>query len=370
MTSVSAYRIENLEEADTPLLAVYPDIVVKNIGKLISFFPDKKQIRPHVKTHKCPQVVKLLIEAGITKFKCATIAEAEMLAIAGAVDILLAYQPIGPKVFRFIKLMTTYPDCSFSCLVDNETSAQQISKAAIEFNLIAGVWIDLNVGMDRTGVLPATEGKRLFQFCGHLDGIKIAGLHAYDGHLTDPDPGVRLAQADEGFAAVRNLANDLVLAGFDLPNIVAGSTPTIQYYAQQPNIECSPGTFIYWDQHYQRQFPELAFENAALVISRVISKPNPETVCLDLGYKAVSSESSKEERVDFPELSDAQIISQSEEHLLVFSGASELQISDVVYGLPYHIGRTCNLYEACAIIKDHKIEEYWHHTARSRCINL
>lgn len=370
MKQLAAYTIEGLNEIDTPFLAVYTDVVERNIQTLMGLFTDKGQIRPHVKTHKCPEVVKLLLNAGITKFKCATIAEAEMLALAGAVDVLMAYQPTGPKIGRFLNLINTYPSCAFSCLVDNEFSAQQISDAAVALGLRVSVWVDLNVGMNRTGVLPAGEGKKLFQFCSHLRGIVVAGLHAYDGHLTGPDANVRLAQAEAGFADVKNLANDLVLAGFKAPRIVAGSTPTIQFYARQANVECSPGTFIYWDQYYRHLYPELGFENAALVITRVISKPGPDSICLDLGYKAISSEGNENERVDLPELPDAKVVSQSEEHLLIESVMPELRIGEAVYGVPYHIGRTCNLYEECVVIQNHQAKARWPHTGRCRRITL
>jgi D-serine deaminase-like pyridoxal phosphate-dependent protein len=127
MEKFENYKIENINEIDTPALLIYPSIIKRNIQHLLSLFSDIKQIRPHVKTHKCPQVVQLLIDAGITKFKCATIAEVEMLATNGAVDVLLAYQPVGPKVQRFITLIQTYRECSFSCLIDNKTTAQEIS---------------------------------------------------------------------------------------------------------------------------------------------------------------------------------------------------------------------------------------------------
>jgi D-serine deaminase-like pyridoxal phosphate-dependent protein len=366
MTPFTTFYIENLEEADTPFLAVYPEIIQSNIRKLISLFYNKGQIRPHVKTHKCPQVVKLLLDAGITKFKCATIAEAEMLALSGAGDVLLAYQPVGPKVSRFINLILTYPACSFSCLVDNEASARQIADAAMGQSLVASVWIDLNVGMNRTGILPGAGGVNLFEYCSQLEGLTVVGLHAYDGHLTDPDSANRFAQAEAGFRPVRKLADELLLSGFEGLRIVAGSTPTIQFYASQADVECSPGTFIYWDQHYQNVYPELGFSNAGLIITRVISKPDSTTVCLDLGYKAISSEGPANERVDLLQLPHAHIISQSEEHLLVATGGTNLQVGDTVYGLPYHIGRTCNLYEACAVVEENQVKTHWLHTARHR----
>jgi D-serine deaminase-like pyridoxal phosphate-dependent protein len=364
--TVFAYTIENSGTNDTPFFAVYPAIIQRNIQRLISIFGNTNQIRPHVKTHKCPQVIKLLLDAGITKFKCATIAEAQMLALSGAKDILLAYQPVGPKVSRFLQLIVNYPESRFSCLVDNEVSAKLISEAALLLNVVASIWIDLNVGMNRTGIKPGYESKKLYALCSKLPGLQVVGLHAYDGHLTDPDSNKRLAQVKICFTAVTNFVDELIHSGFDPPKIVAGSTPTIQYYAKQPGVECSPGTFIYWDQHYQKCFPELGFENAALVVSRVVSNPDSMTACLDLGYKSIASEGPLNQRLNMPQLPHAQTVSQSEEHLLIQTGQTELQIGEIVYGLPYHIGRTCNLYEGCNVVEENQITGFWLHTARSR----
>jgi D-serine deaminase-like pyridoxal phosphate-dependent protein len=366
MDWIDTYDIVNADKVDTPFLAVYPDIIKENIKSLIRLFKSTDQIRPHVKTHKCPQVVRLLLDAGITKFKCATIAEAEMLALAGAPDVLMAYQPVGPKIDRFMQLMVAFPACTLSCLVDNELSARQISNQASQLNVTVNIWIDLNVGMNRTGIASNADAKELVDLCSRLPHVKVVGFHAYDGHITDADQHTRHHQAKRGFDTVKSLVDELAASVYPDLRIVAGSTPTIAYYAQQPGVECSPGTFIYWDQHYQHLYPELPFKNAAVVVTRVISKPEPYRVCLDLGYKAISSESPATERVDFPQHPDATVISQSEEHLLVEVKSTELQTGDTVYGLPYHIGRTCNLYEGCAVVDGGRITGNWLHTARKR----
>lgn len=364
------YEIKNADQEDSPFLAVYLENVKQNIATLNEIFSDQSRIRPHVKTHKCPQIVKLLLDSGITKFKCSTIAEAEMLALAGVIDIMLAYQPVGRKVDRLLKMMKTYPLCSFSCLLDNESSAKVLSCSAINASLKVGVWIDLNNGMNRTGVSLGDDGVELFRLCSRLTGLDVIGLHCYDGHLTDHDSNLRLKNAEAGFKKVEEFASCLVDIGFDYPRIVAGSTPTIQFYAQRQNVECSPGTFIYWDEHYKILYPELNFKNAALVVSRVISKPTSSSICLDLGYKAISSEGPLNERVNFFDLNGPDAILHSEEHLLVSLKNSVPEVGATLYGIPYHIGRTINLYDKCVVIEDELVTEYWEHTARSRSISL
>src|SRR5690349_8833137 len=102
------YEIKNIDEIDSPALVVYPERVKENIRTIKSMI-EVNRLRPHIKTHKTKEVTLLLLEAGITKFKCATIAEAELLGICGAPDVLLAYQPVGPKLNRFITLLSKFP---------------------------------------------------------------------------------------------------------------------------------------------------------------------------------------------------------------------------------------------------------------------
>src|ERR1700754_572473 len=99
------YRISNVDQLDTPALVVYPDRVKENIRTAVDMVGDPARLRPHVKTHKSPETTRLMLAGGIRSFKCATIAEAEMLALEGAEDVLLAYQPVGPKAARFIALI-------------------------------------------------------------------------------------------------------------------------------------------------------------------------------------------------------------------------------------------------------------------------
>jgi D-serine deaminase-like pyridoxal phosphate-dependent protein len=100
MTSDDWYSIHSITAIDSPALIIYKDRVEENIRRLVASIDDVKRLRPHIKTHKSPEVSRMMLEAGIKKFKCATIAEAEMLAVSGAPDVLLAYQPVGPKAER------------------------------------------------------------------------------------------------------------------------------------------------------------------------------------------------------------------------------------------------------------------------------
>ena len=364
------YRIENIDEIDTPALAIYPERVKENIRIMKTFVPDVDRLRPHVKTNKSAETTRLLLEAGIYKFKCATIAEAEMLAIEKAPDILLAYQPVGPKILRLAELVRKFPVSKFSCLIDNIESARNISEAFEKVNSTIHVLIDLNIGMNRTGIAPESA-LHLYETCQNLNGINIIGLHPYDGHLRDPDLSIRTKNCDDAFAKVEALKNLIVKqSGKDLIIVVGGST-TFSIHAKRKNVECSPGTIIYWDKGYQSIFNELPFLWAALVITRIISKPDEETLCVDLGHKSIASENPLNNRVYFLNGSNLQPLGHSEEHMTLKADKNNsYKVGDVLYGVPYHICPTVALYDETVVVESNKSTGRWMTTARKRRITL
>lgn len=239
MTNI--FEILNVQEMDSPALAIYPSIVKSNIEKAVAMFGNSK-LRPHVKTCKTIEVVKLMIDAGITKFKCATVAEAEMLALAGAKDVLIALQPAATAIIRIKKLRNYYPATLISCLVDNINSFKKISSTFIDNPL--AVFIDINIGMNRTGVNPK-DAIKLIEYCLSLPGIELEGIHAYDGHINDFDVAQRKQRADKIFTIaleIKNAAN--YKSGKEL-SLVIGGTPTFPFYTGYDHVECSPGTFFF-----------------------------------------------------------------------------------------------------------------------------
>ena len=261
------YAIVNINSLDTPALVVYPERVKANIQLLKSMVYGVEWLRPHVKTHKMAEVAQMMLAEGISKFKCATIAEAEMLARAGATDVLLAYQPVGPKINRLLSLVQNFPNTHFSCIFDNLLVAQAIAEVFAEAQLTIPLYVDLNVGMNRTGIKPGPEALNLYLTASKMAGVKPIGLHAYDGHLRDQDFALRKENCDQAFAVVTQLASKIVKEGCDAPKIVAGGSPTFPIHAQRKNVECSPGTFIFWDWGYSQLLPEQPFSFAALVVN-------------------------------------------------------------------------------------------------------
>jgi D-serine deaminase-like pyridoxal phosphate-dependent protein len=366
------YTIDNIHELDSPALVVYPDNVKYNIELAVGMVgEDASRLRTHIKTHKSKEPVLLQMEAGIKKFKCATIAEAEVLGMCEAPDVLLAYQPIGPKLKRLIRLIQKYPVTQYACLIDNIAAAEAISVEALANGLQIPVYIDLNVGMNRTGISPDAKAVDLYIAANNLQGIKPVGLHAYDGHIHEPELDVRIMKSEAILATVLNLQADIESKGIAKPLIIAGGSPTFPFYADKEGLDCSPGTFIYWDAGYDEAFAEQDFIPAVLVVTRVISLPDETKICLDLGHKSIAAESPLDRRVRFLNASELQPISQSEEHLVMEAGKGHTyKPGDVLYGLPYHVCPTVAAYERAITIEDNNITGEWLNLARDRKITI
>jgi len=362
------FTIQDVSTIDTPTLLVYPERVQQNIDAAINLVGEPSRLRPHIKTHKTKEVTEMLMRSGVHQFKCATIAEAELLGLCKAPDVLLAYQPVGPKLKRFLSLIQHYPETQYACLTDNIPAAREIAEAAKEHAIQITVYIDLNVGMNRTGIAPEAAYD-LVKFCLQQPSLQLAGLHAYDGHIRNPDPVERKKVCDIAFARTTALQKNVQEEFGVSLTIIAGGSPSFPIHAKREAVICSPGTFVYWDHGYGSLFPEQPFVPAALVLTRIISLPAPGMICTDLGHKSIAAENPLEKRVVFLNAPELKAVSQSEEHLVLMAPENHsYQPGDILYGLPMHICPTCALYErAITVINQEKSGE-WMITARDRKI--
>jgi D-serine deaminase-like pyridoxal phosphate-dependent protein len=358
------YTFKETDRIDTPALMVYPDRVAQNIKRLKAMVPATGVLRPHVKTNKSVDATRMMIAHGINKFKCATITEAEMLGRCKAPDALLAYQPTRQKLDRLLKVLRAHPDTAYSCLVDNLKSGQMMDAFAREHGIVLSVFIDLNAGMNRTGIA-AEPAFNLFVALSSLSGLNVRGFHAYDGHIRNLDVQERTAHCDADFAAVEDMREKISQAGYPYPLLIAGGSPTFLIHSKRKNVECSPGTFIFWDKGYHDTIPDQDFLYAALVVSRVVSMPTASKICIDLGYKCISSENELQNRVFFLNAPDLKPYSQSEEHMVIEVGEGHnYQIGDLFYVVPIHICPTVAMYDQAHTVIEHSLYDTWPIQAR------
>ena len=292
MDKIDWYTIKNESEIISPSLLVYPDRIRKNIELMIEIAGGTDKLRPHIKTHKMVEIVKLQQEYGIQKFKCATIAEAELLGMCNAEDVLLAMQPVEIDVYRFFDLIEKYPKSKFSTIVDNRFTVKEFSKIGKLKGVRVSLWMDINNGMNRTGILPYGEAKDLFEFMSDCQTIIAEGFHVYDGHIRNKNFKERKEICDKDFQPVLDLKENLEKKGIKVKGIVAGGTGTFPIHKDREGVVASPGTPLLWDAGYGGIFSDLKFVPAAILLTRIISKPNLKLACFDLGHKSVASEMS------------------------------------------------------------------------------
>jgi D-serine deaminase-like pyridoxal phosphate-dependent protein len=362
--------VDNVNEVCSPALLVYPDRIEENIRRTIKIAGGAHYLRPHVKTHKMAEIVAMQIKHGINKFKCATISEAEMVAKCGAEDLLLAMQPVGPNLERFFKLKQTFIKSKISCIADNEEIIIQLAEMARKTGMETQVWIDLNLGMNRTGVIPGEKAARLYRRVVDSPMLEAAGLHAYDGHFHEHDFSVRERKCNESFNEVISLKDSLEAEGISNIKIIAGGTPTFPIHALREGVELSPGTLFLWDWGYSTSFTDMDFLHAAVLLTRIVSKPGKELLCLDLGHKAVASEMAQP-RVKLLGIRNYTITGHNEEHMIIRTPeADKYKTGDHLYGIPWHICPTVDRHENVTIVTNNLASGEWMVEARKRKITI
>jgi D-serine deaminase-like pyridoxal phosphate-dependent protein len=364
------YEIENVDKINSPSLLIYSERVSENIIRMIDIVGDVNRLRPHVKTHKMQEIIKLEMIIGISSYKCATIAETEMVASCGATDILLAIQPVGPNLARFFKLKQAFPGCKISCIADSYEVMVQLSEMALKTGQETHVWIDINNGMNRTGIPPGEEAELLYRKLSSLPMLKAEGLHVYDGHIHEPDYSKREKLCNDSYEGVTTLINNLNRSGFSGVRIIAGGTPTFPIHALRKGVECSPGTLLLWDYGYSSSFKDMDFLHAAILLTRITSKPMKDLLCLDLGHKAVASEM-PQPRIKILGLENYTIVSHNEEHMVIrTSEAGKFQPGDPFYCIPWHICPTVDRYDTVSVVDKHIVNAEWKVAARKRKITI
>lgn len=364
------FHIDDEDQIPSPSLLLYRERIEHNLKLMIEIAGGPERLRPHVKTHKLGQIVKRQIELGIAKFKCSTIAEAEMTAGAGAPDVMLAMPCVGVNAFRFAELARQHPDKIFSTIADDEETIRFLAAAAQRCRVTLGVYLELDPGMARTGILPGEQAAYLAKVIKETPRLQFAGIHAYDGHIHDADAEVRRKRCDEAFAPIVKFRDELQSSGVIVKEFVAGGSPTFPFHAEHKDRLCSPGTTVLWDFGYGDKFKDLPFQHAAVLLARVISKPGRNRITLDLGHKAVAAEN-PHPRVRFEEAPDAKAVMHSEEHLVLEVEQSErFLIGQALHGIPLHVCPTVALHGEAVVIDGGKAADRWPIQARNRRITV
>lgn len=344
----------------TPALLIYRDLVLANVDttiRLLNGNPDRW--RPHVKTAKLGYVMKMLTVRGVTAFKCATSLELLTAVRAGARDVLVAYPVMGANAIRIRQISAEHPQVAISVLVESEGQLDSWVDSGI------GIFLDINPGMNRTGVgQDRTEEivKLVKRICSV--GLEFRGLHYYDGHLGALPLPERKAQAHAGYDRLMHIVETLEAKNLPVREIVTAGTPTFPCTLSYPKFSqpglvhrSSPGTVVYCDATALEQLPEkLGYVPAALVLSRVVSKPTSEVITCDAGHKTLSVDCGVPNCL-VAGMNYLEPLRPSEEHLpiRVPEKAVSPELSDLVYLIPRHVCPTVNNFDWALVIAEGEI---------------
>jgi D-serine deaminase-like pyridoxal phosphate-dependent protein len=367
------YAIADTSQMLSPSLVVFRDLVEGNLAEMIRIAGSPNRLRPHCKTHKMREVVELELARSITRHKCATIAEAEMLAEAGVQDIFWAYNPVGPNIGRVARFVQKYPHVKLAVTGDHPSPISILANALASAGKSVEVLLDIDCGQHRTGRPIGPAAHDLYQKIARMPGITPGGLHLYDGHNHQKDVAQRRVAVHAIWKLAAEFRDQLVADGLSVPRIVAGGTASFPIFAAiyDPAIELSPGTIVFHDWGYSDSFPDLAFTPAAMMLTRVISRPTENRVTLDLGYKAVASDPPAGNRVIFPAVPDAKAVLQNEEHLVIeTSQADRFQPGDELLATPRHICPTSALHKEVYVVSGGRLVGTWSVAARDRMLTI
>jgi D-serine deaminase-like pyridoxal phosphate-dependent protein len=364
------YELADPSGTASPALLYYPEIIRANTARAVGMAGSPERLWPHVKTHKLAEIVRIQQEAGIGRYKCATAAEAEILGGCGVQDILLAYPLVGPAIPRFLLLMQNFRLTGWWAIGDSDAALAELDRQAHAAGLRPNVLIDVNMGMDRTGV-PLREAEAFYRAQAKRKNLRVRGFHGYDGHIRDADPALRNAAASPAAESVLAARERLLDDGYECGAVVLGGTPTFPCHTGRADAFLSPGTLFVHDHGHAGRYRDLPFTPAAAILTRVISLPGEGLFTLDLGHKAIAADPPGA-RGAIVSLPGAVPVSQSEEHWVWrFGGHAPMpRIGDALYVIPSHICPTAALYAEVYAVRDGRIAETWDVRARNRKITI
>lgn len=357
------------QEADripTPALICSPKVIKENIRRMVDMAGDRNRLWVHIKTIKSPHIVSLLREAGIRHFKCATYAEAEMAGDCECENVLWAYPLVGPNIRLLLDLQRRFPQTNWFGLSDNPGQIDVIGQTANRAGQEIRLMMDVDLGQHRTGITPDALPD-LCHAAMKTQGVSLQGVHAYDGHVHASGLMERQAMTDAEHERLDPIVQALRAQGMPLKWIIWGGTPTFPCHAKYPGACLSPGTCVLHDAGYGRRFPDLPFEAAAMVLTRVISHPAPNLFTTDLGYKALASDPDQP-RARLLGYEHALSVLQNEEHwtLRLPNGQQLPPIGQVLYAIPVHICPTVNLYSCYLAVNNGTVDARWAIPGRDR----
>lgn len=355
-SAIASYELPEslLSQLQTPALLVYLDRVRGNIQSMIGYAGSADRWRPHLKTTKMPEVWRELLAAGVNHFKCATTREASVFVdmtndLGATADLLVAYPMRGPALRRLAEIAAGAKTVTVSLLVEDPDLIDDLPPGM-------GVFVDINPGMNRTGI-PMLDTGAIVRVV-RAAGDRFRGLHFYDGHQHDEDLEARRTAIFAGYERLLALVELLAADGIGVGEVVTAGTPAFHQALQFDAFRgsgalvhrVSPGTVVFHDGRSQLENPDVELQPAALVLTRVISHPAAAVVTCDAGSKSLAAEAGDPCAFVLGS-SSLQAMVPSEEHLPMGCIGDLPPRGAALLLVPRHVCPTVNLAESCVLIE-------------------
>ena len=360
-----------LEDLDTPAMLVDLDKMERNIASWQTEISSHNvKLRPHVKTHKVPEIAKLQLQAGASGITVAKVAEAEVFAAQGINDIFIAYPIIGAAKWQRVANLAR--DRQIIVGLDSEIGARGLNHAAREADLILKVRIEIDGGLNRSGVAPS-DALNLCQIIQSLPNLELDGIFGFRSIFFAAASGRTPTEIgfEEGEFFV-SIAENLRSSGIPIRNVSIGSTPTAKYAARVSGVtEVRPGTYVFGD-YMMAELGAVEYDNVALsILCTVISNSRSGQVTIDGGFKTFCGDSipSKLNLKGYAKAvnHDAYLESMSEEHGVVKLGEGvKLEVGDRLAFYPIHVCTTVNLSDELIGMRNGQVEKVWQVLARGK----
>lgn len=354
-----------ISELITPAPLVDLDRLEANIARMANFFADKPaQLRPHAKTHRAPAIARMQIAAGAHGITCAKVSMAEAMADGGIADLFIANQVVSPPAIRRLAQLATRARVAVAA--DDAANVADLSAAALAYGSTLDVLVEVDAGMGRCGTQPGEPTLALAREILRLPGLRLKGLHAYEGHVVQNESrAVRQSETERMLERTIETRDLLRRNGLEVEVITCGGTGTYDISGVYPGVtEHQSGSYVYMDPGYVQKVP--GFELAFSLLCTVLSRPAAHKVVTDGGLQVLARDSGTPLVKGRAELA---LRSFSEEHgnFLVQEGAvTDLRVGDQVEVHPGHCCACANLHDQVYAVRRGKVEAIFVATARGK----
>lgn len=356
-----------LAEVDTPALILDLDAFEGNLKRLQASIAGRKiMLRPHAKSHKCPQIALRQIALGAVGVCCQKVSEAEALVAGGVKDVLITNEVVGAAKLKRLAVLSR--QAHVAVCADDAGNVAALDAAAREADTTLDVLVEVDVGANRCGVQPGAPAVTLAQQIAACRDLRFAGLQAYHGSAQ------HMRKVEERREAIARAADHvktttamLTAAGIKCDYVTGAGTGSYLFEAAS-NVyhELQAGSYIFMDADYAKNewaesgIPQ--FEHSLFVWTTVMSKPSAQRAVVDAGLKASSIDSGMPRVADYP---GVEYVKASDEHgVLQVNSAAHFRVGDKVKLIPGHCDPTVNLYDWFVCIRKGRVEALWPITAR------